>query len=280
VHSSIDLIACTLDFRPEVEVLNLSSLATLVWDESLRTFNEGASVVLWPEYLWSKAGIGTPEKPLDEAEFLETVAPLFSSLLNPNQMLVAGTLALRDANGDVRNQAIIVTEDGISYQAKIALAPREQAMQAGQVIRRYKLYDWSLAVLICMDVEIPEISVLLRQAGGVDLLLVPGLADDQYGSKRLSLGIEARAMELGVYGLLCRSSLGKDDQKSSLVAFPPLQAFRQGLLVEYEHRQNVAQMKVVLPHKLLRLARRNWKEANPALCKIDLLGENKLLEVL
>jgi predicted amidohydrolase len=58
------------------------------------------------------------------------------------------------------------------------------------------------AVIICLDIEIPEISAKLR-GRGVDVILVPSATETILGVERVDRCASARAVELGAIVGVC-----------------------------------------------------------------------------
>jgi predicted amidohydrolase len=96
--------------------------------------------------------------------------------------------------GQLRNRALILPE---GYQDKLNLTEWEAPVfSRGSGVRIIHFAGLQVAVLICLDVEVPELAVALR-GRGIDLLLVPSATDSIWGFERVNRCASARAVELG-----------------------------------------------------------------------------------
>jgi predicted amidohydrolase len=83
-------------------------------------------------------------------------------------------------------------------------------------------------VVICLDVEIPELAALLR-GQGVELMLVPSATETLMGVERVGRCADARAVELGCHVGVCHlvgrtASVLIDENIGRAAAFAPSQA--------------------------------------------------------
>ncbi|MEX0987484.1 MAG: carbon-nitrogen hydrolase family protein [Bacteroidales bacterium] len=104
-----------------------------------------------------------------------------------NKLYNAGYLCKRDGTID-RFEKIHVTPDEVKVWG----------MQGGSKIRSFDTDCGRVGVLICYDIEFPEMSRLLADEG-VDLLFVPFLTDTQNGYSRVRNCARARAIENECY---------------------------------------------------------------------------------
>ena len=154
-----------------------------------QSWENGADVVLLPEYCWLGA---EPYEPNVEEWFWKSFWPSNRArMLRSNKAVVLGTVPC-----DRKNRAIVTTDQHELYQDKLALTPWESAFANGTELNLWKLGDITLAVLVCLDIEIPEWSCLLR-GSGVDILLVPSATETLMGVERIARCASARAVELG-----------------------------------------------------------------------------------
>ena len=151
----------------------------------------------------------------------------------PGKAAVLGTVPWNDGGGFVRNRAPVVNCGKSLHQDKIHLTPWEQAFTGGDAVRIWEFQGLRIAVVICLDVEIPEISSALR-GKNLDLLLVPSATETLLGVERVGRCADARAVELGCHVGLCHL-VGKtqsdliDENVGRLAAFSPSQsAFLSG----------------------------------------------------
>lgn len=104
-----------------------------------------------------------------------------------NQLYNVGYLCKRDG-GIERFEKLHVTPD----EAKV------WGLQGGNKLQTYETDCGKIGILICYDVEFPELSRLLADEG-MDILFVPFLTDTQNGYSRVRNCAQARAIENECY---------------------------------------------------------------------------------
>jgi predicted amidohydrolase/GNAT superfamily N-acetyltransferase len=104
-----------------------------------------------------------------------------------NQLYNAGYLCRRDGTIE-RFEKIHVTPDEVKVWG----------LQGGKEIRSFDTDCGKIGIMICYDIEFPEMSRLLADEG-VDLLFVPFLTDTQNGYSRVRNCARARAIENECY---------------------------------------------------------------------------------
>jgi predicted amidohydrolase len=166
-----------------------------------------ADIVVFPEFLTTQlmsipradgrpAGIG------DLAGHTDAYRALFGGLaVKHRQTIVAGTHV--HVRGDrLYNGAHVFFPDGrVVVQDKLHLTPTEVSPWAIAPGEKLEILDFpwgKAAVLICYDVEFPELARQAR-ARGADLLLVPSCTDDRQGFHRVRHCCHARAIEDQIY---------------------------------------------------------------------------------
>jgi predicted amidohydrolase len=127
--------------------------------------------------------------------------------------LLAGTMPWPVEEG-FSNRAWLLLPDGRAIaQDKLSLTPGEQEPDYWNLTPGNELHivEWEglrIATLICLDVEMPALSVLLAPQAP-DLILVPSMTHRLSGHSRVSGCAKARAVELvcavGTAGLIGRS---------------------------------------------------------------------------
>lgn len=107
---------------------------------------------------------------------------------------------LRD--GQLYNTAYLFTPEGeVFEQDKIHRTRWEREMwdtAAGDQLRVFSTPYGKIAILICYDIELPELSRMVCEAGA-DILFVPSCPDDRQGFLRVRYCCHARAIENHVY---------------------------------------------------------------------------------
>lgn len=130
-------------------------------------------------------------------------------------------------DGSRRNTAHLVRPDGsVEMQDKLHLTPPELAMGArgGDDLLVTEIGPFTVGVLICADVQFPELSRHLA-VRGVDLILCPSLTWNSRGVFRIRTGCHARAIENQLY-VAMSPLIGS----SGLPVDHPLHTFGQALV--------------------------------------------------
>ena len=132
-----------------------------------------------------------------------------------NRLYNVGYLCRRDGSRE-KYEKIHVTPD----------EARVWGMQGGDMLKTFDTDCGKIGVLICYDVEFPELSRLLAD-DGMDILFVPFLTDTQNGYSRVSHCAQARAIENECYVAIagCVGNLPKvhnmDIQYAQAMVFTP-----------------------------------------------------------
>ncbi len=105
-------------------------------------------------------------------------------------------------DGDLYNVGYLFKRDGgVERYEKIHVTPDEAkvwALKGGSTIKTFDTDCGKIGILICYDVEFPELSRLLAD-DGMDILFVPFLTDTQNGYSRVRHCAQARAIENECY---------------------------------------------------------------------------------
>ncbi|MEO7982457.1 MAG: nitrilase-related carbon-nitrogen hydrolase, partial [Bacteroidota bacterium] len=130
----------------------------------------------------------------------------------------------------LRNIAFLCHRNGkLDTYEKIHITPDEAGywgMQGGKGIQTYQTDVGNIGILICYDVEFPELSRILAMQG-MQILFVPFLTDTQNSYMRVRCCAQARAIENECY-VAISGSVGNlpnvqnmDIQYSQSVVFTP-----------------------------------------------------------
>ncbi|MFE4082429.1 nitrilase-related carbon-nitrogen hydrolase [Paenarthrobacter sp. YIM B13468] len=134
--------------------------------------------------------------------FTEDLVESMRRMARDYNIVVAGGSHNRVAeDGSLRNTAFIAHPDGrIESQDKIHLTPQEHALGArgGDELLVTKIGPFTVGLLICADIQFPELSRYLVHKG-VDLILCPSLTWNRRGIHRVRTGCQARAIENQLY---------------------------------------------------------------------------------
>ncbi|MBD8875633.1 nitrilase-related carbon-nitrogen hydrolase [Roseibium polysiphoniae] len=174
----------------------------------------GAKLLVLPEYAIEACLAFKPArlKPTEEMAFLAEVGAQVVELLRPLPQahgisLLAGSMPV-PAEGGLTNTAILLTPDGREIrQDKLSLTPGEMdpetwQLQGGRELLTFELDGLKMAILICLDVEMPALSCLLAKEN-LDLLLVPSMTEMLSGYHRVFDCAKARAVELMTSVAVC-----------------------------------------------------------------------------
>ncbi|MFF9778578.1 nitrilase-related carbon-nitrogen hydrolase [Streptomyces sp. NPDC013978] len=134
--------------------------------------------------------------------FTDTIVTGLARMAQEHDVVVIGGSHNRIAeDGSLRNTAYVVFPDGrVASQDKIHLTPPEHAMGmlGGDDLLVTRIGAFTVGVLICADIQFPELSRALEQRG-VDLIVCPSLTWNRRGVHRVRTGCQARAMEMQSY---------------------------------------------------------------------------------
>lgn len=136
------------------------------------------------------------------ATHTEEIVTRFSELaISYNINILTGSMP-EMKEGRLLNVGYICHRDGnIDRYEKIHVTPDEAkvwGMQGGDFVKAFDTDCGKIGVLICYDVEFPELSRLLADEG-MDILFVPFLTDTQNGYSRVRNCARARAIENECY---------------------------------------------------------------------------------
>jgi predicted amidohydrolase len=120
---------------------------------------------------------------------------LSAALARPGKAVVLGTVPWAVEGGILRNRAPIVSAGRELHQDKLNLTPWETGLRGGDTLHVWDFGGVRCAVVICLDIEVPELSAALR-GKGVDLILVPSATENILGVERVGRCADARAVEL------------------------------------------------------------------------------------
>lgn len=219
---TIDLWTCDVGVAAD----SPEAFAALLEQRVVESWDGGADVAVFPEYSWM--GL---ERFVTGKDKLAGVADLFwkdlwpamkQRLSRPGKAVVLGTVPCQTPEGTWRNRAPILCEGHELHQDKLSLTPWERIFQAGERLHLWTLHGVRFAVVICLDIEVPEISVALR-GRGVDCLLVPSATENVLGVERVGRCASARAVELcchvGVSQLVGRTTSELVDENVGRLAW-------------------------------------------------------------
>lgn len=173
--------------------------------DALSSYN--ADFALFPEFfnapLMAKFNhLGEPEAIRKLAEYTPQIVQDFSRLSVSNNInIITGSMP-ELVDGKLYNAGYLCRRDGsIERFVKLHVTPDEKKCWGITGGDEFKVFDTDcgkIAVLICYDVEFPEIPRVLANEG-MNILFVPFLTDTQNGYSRVRFCAHARAIENECY---------------------------------------------------------------------------------
>ncbi|MNK03356.1 (R)-stereoselective amidase [compost metagenome] len=139
------------------------------------------------------------EKLADQTE--EIVKKLQEYAVSYNVNIISGSMPIKE-NGKLYNATYLCHRNGLTEDyRKIHITPNEQkyyGMSGGDKIGVFDTDCGKIGILICYDVEFPELSRIYADQG-MQILFVPFLTDTQNGYTRVRHCAQARAIENECY---------------------------------------------------------------------------------
>lgn len=137
------------------------------------------------------------------AKFTEPLMKKFSELsIAYNINIITGSMPSVEEDGKLYNVGYLCKRDGtVEKFYKLHVTPDEAkvwGMTGGNVLKAFDTDCGKIGILICYDVEFPELGRLLAEQD-VDILFVPFLTDTQNGYSRVRHCAQARAIENECY---------------------------------------------------------------------------------
>ncbi|WP_285907474.1 bifunctional GNAT family N-acetyltransferase/carbon-nitrogen hydrolase family protein [Pseudodesulfovibrio pelocollis] len=162
-----------------------------------------ADIVLFPELLNApliRHYDGHPSEAMRQlSEYTEPMRQAMTEMaLSYNINIVAGSVPELSEDGKLYNVSYLCRRDGTwDSQSKLHITPDEDAHWAFTGGNELKVFDTDVGkvgILICYDVEFPELA-RLQTMRGMKLLLVPFWTDTKTGYLRVRRCAQARAIE-------------------------------------------------------------------------------------
>ena len=156
--------------------------------------------------------------------------------------LIGGSHPTLREDGKVYNTAYLITPEGeVHEQDKIHRTRWEREKwdtAAGDQLRLFDTPFGKIAILICYDIEFPELSRMVCEAGA-EILFVPSCTDDRQGFLRVRYCCHARAIENQVFvamtstvGNLPVEGLGVHYGQASIITPSDFPFARDGIAAE------------------------------------------------
>lgn len=164
-------------------------------------------VALFPEFFNAPLmGLTSPKNSIDAIWDLasytgEIVQSITNMALSYNINIIAGSMPVIE-NDELYNVAYLCRRDGtVDAQYKLHPTPHEKkdwVMQGGDSLKCFDTDFGRIGILICYDVEFPELSRLLSEQQ-MQILFVPFWTDTKNGYLRVQRCAQARAIENECY---------------------------------------------------------------------------------
>jgi predicted amidohydrolase/GNAT superfamily N-acetyltransferase len=166
-----------------------------------------ADFVLFPEFFNAPLmGMGEQENQFDAIRFLaqyatQSLEALSHFAVTYNINIIAGSLPVMEDDA-LYNNAYLCRRDGtVEKQPKLHITPHERrdwVIQGGNTLHAFNTDAGRIGILICYDVEFPELARLLAKKG-MEILFVPFWTDTKNGFLRVQRCAQARAIENECY---------------------------------------------------------------------------------
>ncbi|WP_417363378.1 bifunctional GNAT family N-acetyltransferase/carbon-nitrogen hydrolase family protein [Galbibacter sp.] len=179
----------------------------------------GSDFALFPEFFI--APLMADYNHLNEADAIRELAkytePIYQKFqefaISYNINIITGSMP-HIVDGNLYNSGFLCKRDGSSeIYTKIHITPNEVAhwgMKGGDQIKTFDTDCGKIGIMICYDIEFPELSRIMADQG-MQLLFVPFLTDTQNGYTRVKSCAQARAIENECYVVIagCVGNLPK-----------------------------------------------------------------------
>jgi predicted amidohydrolase len=180
--------------------------------------------ILFPEFFTAPL-MGLSDRslpPTESVRFLASFTPRIVEAVSRfavsyNVNVVSGSMPLIEGDA-LYNVAYLCERSGaVQCQYKLHITPNEReywVIQGGDGLRTFETDAGRVGVLICYDVEFPELPRLLAEQG-MDILFVPFWTDTKNGFLRVQRCAQARAIENECY-VVISGSVGNLPQVDNL----------------------------------------------------------------
>ncbi len=197
----------------ERKITSLNDWLGLLETQLITASQQKVQLLILPEYLSEHFLSFAPDSLTIEQE-IAWMAQQSLSLLAPIQTfadqyqiaILAGTIPVAEPAGQssehVNRSYFFSPNNAAVHQDKLCLTPSEQEPNGWCLTpaESIKIIQWQgikIAILICLDIEMPALSVLLAPLD-IDLILVPSMTSKPAGYHRVFGCAKARAIELQV----------------------------------------------------------------------------------
>lgn len=184
------------EFAEQVEYF---AQAASSYDSHLLVFPEFVTAQLFSSF---PKGMSLADSVHQLAELGPPIAQMFSDVARAHQLYIVGGTTPLYKDGALRNVAQLFTPNGSVYeQEKLHITPAEReswGITPGEGVRVFETPLGRWAIVVCYDIEFPELVRLLVEHG-VDVILNPFATDERKSYLRVRYCAQARAVENMVY---------------------------------------------------------------------------------
>ena len=135
-------------------------------------------------------------------EYYDSYLEMFRRFSEQYQLYIIAGTTPTPRNGEIYNAAHLFTPSGHYYtQDKLHLTPGERidwGIHPGEQLRVFATPFGRIAILVCYDIEFPELARLLALQG-VEAIFVPFSTDERKAFNRIRITSHARAVENYLY---------------------------------------------------------------------------------
>ena len=164
--------------------------------------------ILFPEYFNAPLmarfnDMGEAQSIRAMAQYTEQIRDRYRELaIEYNINIITGSMPLVKEDGALYNVGFLCHRNGnVDMYEKIHVTPDEQkcwGLTGGSTIQTFDTDCGKIGVVICYDVEFPELTRLMAQ-DGMQILFVPFMTDTQNAYSRVRVCAQARAIENECY---------------------------------------------------------------------------------
>lgn len=139
-------------------------------------------------------------------EYTEQYMELFSNLaIRYNINIIGGSHFVQEDDEEIYNISYLFRRDGsIEKQYKLHITPNEQkwwGISRGDQVRVFDTDCGKIAILICYDIEFPELARIATDMGA-KIIFTPFCTEDRQGYLRVRYCAQARAVENQIYTVI------------------------------------------------------------------------------
>lgn len=172
--------------------------------------NYKSDFVVFPEIfttqLLSFMDQDTPSQSIRKlATFTEQYIKIFTDFAVRYNVNIIGGSHFVEESGNIYNIAYLFRRDGtIDKQYKIHITPNEQkwwGISTGDEIKVFDTDCGKISILICYDIEFPELARLVTEKGA-NIIFTPFCTDERQGYLRVRYCAQARAVENQIYTVI------------------------------------------------------------------------------